>query len=352
MKKNLSILALVTIVLLVISGCTGSSENTGGATPQAGGNSGQTNDEKFTIKIGHVLSEDYHYTDGAKKFKELVEVKSNGRLTVEIYPNAQLGNEREMLDGMKLGTLEMGIISSGPVSGFVPEFALLDLGYLFKDGETAQKILYGPIGDQLNEKMIQSGFRRLAYLDAGFRNVYAQKPIDKPEDLKGLKIRTLETPAHLNLFNALGASPMPMGYSELYTALQQGVVDAAENVPEAYQSSRHFEVTKVYSETKHVYLTMMYLVGENFYQKLPQDLQEIVTDAALEATKYENELIKKLQTEIYAELENNGITVHKVEDLTPFINLAKSSWTKSAEQVQGGKELLEEILKEAGQTLN
>jgi tripartite ATP-independent transporter DctP family solute receptor len=257
-----------------------------------------------------------------------------------------------MLEGMQMGTVEMGIISSGPISGFVPEYALLDLGYLFDSNEIAQKVLNGPVVEQLNKKMIDAGFRRLAVLDMGYRNVYAKKPITKPEDLKGLKIRTLQTPAQVNTFKALGASPVPMGYSELYTALQQGVVDAAENVPDAYLDSKHYEVAKEYSETKHYYLIMQYLISEKFYQQLPPDLQEIVAQTAKEAAEYENGLIKDLQAKVYEQLQEKGVHINKIDDLTPFIELAKQSWLESAKDVPNGEELLKKILKEAGKTLD
>lgn len=351
MNVNLKspLFALLGVFILVLVACS-SSETDG--TPSASGESNSGSEETYTIKIGHVLDENYHYQDGANKFKELVEERSDGRINVEVYANSQLGNERDMLEGMQLGTVEMGIISSGPMAGFVPEFSLLDLGYLFKNNEIAQEVLYGPIGDRLNEQMIDIGIRRLAFIDAGFRNVYASKPVQSVEDLKGLKIRTLETPAHLELFRQLEAAPTPMAYSELYTSLQQGVVDAAENVPEAFFSSRHFEVAKVYSQTEHVYLTMMYLINEKFYSALPEDLQTIVSEAALEASEYHNEVIKQVKAEIYNSLEENGVEVVTVEDRTPFIEAAKKSWKIMAETVPNGEELLNEILEQTGQTLD
>lgn len=356
--KLLGILTVLLAVVLVVSAC-GSSSSSGGSTSTSGntssssnGGNGSDDGKTYTIKIGHVLTEDYHYTDGAKKFKELVEERSNGRITVEIYPNAQLGDEREMLEGLQMGTIEMGIISSGPVAGYVPQMALLDLGYLFESNEIAQKVLNGPVGDELNEKMIEVGFRNLAFLDMPYRSIYASKPIKSVEDLKGLKIRTLETPAQLELFKALGAAPTPMGYSEVYTALQQGVIDAAENVPDALYSSKHYEVAKHYSLTNHFYLIMMYLISEDFYQSLPEDLQQIVSEAAVEAAEYENGLIREILVDVYNKLEAEGVTIHEIDDLSPFIERAKESWKVIASQVEGGEELLQKVLEETGQTLD
>lgn len=342
MKKFIIIFILAGLIL-VTAGCAG------GSTGSAGQGD---NDTTYTIKIGHVLDENYHYQDGANKFKELVEERSDGRIEVEVYANSALGDERDMLEGMQLGTVEMGIISSGPMAGFVPEFALLDLGYLFEDNEVAQEVLNGPIGERLNEELVNEGIRRMSFIDAGFRNIYANEPVETVEDLQGIRLRTLETPAHLELFEELGASPTPMAFSELYTALQQGVVDGAENVPEAFESSMHYEVSDYYSETNHVYLTMAYLISEDFYESLPEDLQEIVTEAVEEAAEYHNEVIEEVQEDVYDTLAENNVTIVEVDDISPFVEAAKASWVTIAESVDGGEELLEEILEETGQTLD
>jgi len=308
--------------------------------------------EEFSISIGHVLDAAHHYTDGANKFKELVEDRSGGRIKVEVFPNAQLGGEREMLEGLQLGTFEMAMVSSGPMGGFVPEFALLDLGFLFNDNAQAQEVLYGPVGDYLNQKMIEVGIRRLAYLDCGFRNVYGHKPVTKVDDLKGFKVRVMENPAHLELFKAIGANPLPMAWPELYTAMQQGVIDGAENVPDAYANAKHYEVAKYYSLTNHVYLTMMFLISENFYQRLPDDLKKIVADACVEASLFENQIIYKQQAEVFDFLRNNGVTITQIDDLSPFIQAGKKSWPVIAAGIPGGDELLNKILEATGKTLD
>lgn len=302
--------------------------------------------EVYEIRIGHVLGEDYHYTKGAEYFKDLVEERSDGRIEVEVYPGSQLGDEREMMEGMQIGSVEMGVLTTGPLSGFVPEVGLLDLGYLFEDNETAQEVLTGPIGDQINDLMVDVGIRNLGLLDLGFRNVYSDVPVTSLEDLEGMSIRTLETPAHLALFEELGANPTPMGFSELYSALQQGVVDAAENTADAYYDNRHFEVSPEYSETNHVYMSVMYMISEEFYQSLPQDLQDIVTEAVTETVDYHNDLAKEIQDEVYELLEEEGVTIHTIDDLTPFIEAAEPSWYEMAEEIPGGVELLEDLLEQ------
>ncbi len=301
-------------------------------------------EQKFTIKITHVLDASHHYQAGALKFKELVEAGSNGRVTVEVYPNAQLGGERAVLEGLQLGTIEMGIITSGALSGFVPDFAILDLGYLFKDNTTAQKILNGKLGQSLSQKMEGAGIRNLGFIDCGYRSVYSQKPVLKPEDLKGMKIRTMENPAHQALFRSLGASPVPMAWPELYTGLQQGTVDAAENVIDVYYSSKHGEVAKHYSLTNHVYLVVMYMVSEKFYQSLPKDLQDLVAASAKKAIEHENGVFVQNRQEAEQKLQAAGVQVHEIADLTPFQSLARKGWAETAKAIPNGTGNLQIIL--------
>lgn len=359
LKKRLLILLILALTLVITTACGSASESGGSgsegannASPNSGSSDPEGSDDVYTIKIGHVGSDTQHYTTAAKHFKELVEERSEGRIEVEIYPSSQLGDEREIYEGMQMGTVEMGILSSGPAAGFVPEMALLDLGYLYETREIAQEVLNGPIGEKLNEKMIEAGIRRLGVIDIGFRHIYGNSPITSVNDLQGLTIRTLETPAHIALFEELGANPTPMGFSELYTGLQQGVVDLAENTPDFFYDSGHQEVVSDLSLTSHAYLTIMHLISEQFYQNLPEDLQTIVTDAADETITYHNEVIAEQQAEAFNLLEEDGITIHEIDDLTPFIEVAKKSWPGVAEEIPGGMELLEEILEATGQTLD
>jgi tripartite ATP-independent transporter DctP family solute receptor len=303
---------------------------------------------KTVIKITHVLDPSHHYQAGALKFKELVEKRTNQAVEVQIYPAAQLGSERVVLEGLQMGTIEMGIITSGALSGFVPDFAILDLGYLFKDNTQAVKVLNGPFGKSLFEQMKSAGIRGLAPIDCGFRSVYAHRPVKTPADLQGMKIRTMENPAHLASFKALGASPMPMAWGELYTALQQRVVDAAENVIDVYFSSKHFEVAKHYSTTNHVYLVVMFMASEKFLQKQPKNIQEAITSSAQEAAVYEHSVFVKNEQEAYQKLKAAGVTITGIKDLSPFQSIVENSWPEIAKKIKNGPENLEKIKRELG----
>jgi len=338
MKRN-SIFFLSLILLLF---CT--TVLFAGGAGEATEDSGKT----YNIKITHVLDASHHYQAGAMKFKEIVEAGSGGRITVEVFPNSQLGGERVVLEALQLGTIEMGIISSGALSGFIPDFSIFDLGYLFMDNVVAQKVLYGELGNTLSAQMIEKGIRNLGFLDCGFRSVYGRAPVRKPEDLKGIKIRTMENPAHQALFRALGASPVPMAWPELYTGLQQGTVDAAENVVDVLYSSKQYEVAKHYSLTNHVYQVTMFMVSERFFQQLPANFQELVTRAAEEAIAYENQVFLTDREKALSSLKAAGVQIYTLPNLGPFQEMAKKSWGDLVKTLPNGQKNLEIILREIG----
>jgi len=342
MKKGKILFCLLIAVLMIMAAaCGGPSADESNGTESSG--------EKITLKIAHVVDPSHHYQIGAENFKKLVEERTEGRVEVTIFPSSQLGNERAILEGMKMGSIEMGIITSGALSGFVPEFAVLDLGYLFKDLDEAMDVLNGPIGDEFSQKMIDdAGIRNLGYLRYGFRSVYADKPINSPDDLKGMKIRTMENPAHMDIFKALGANPTPMGYGELYTGLQQNVVDGAENLPDLYYNSKHYEVAKEYSMTNHVYCIVMWMMSDKVYQSLPEDLRPIVLEAAAESIDYENGLIVEQMSQARANLEAGGVTITE-PDITPFQEAVKKSWHETAKSIPNGEDYLQRIMEATGQ---
>jgi tripartite ATP-independent transporter DctP family solute receptor len=218
----------------------------------------------------------------AVTFKHLVEAASGGRIKVEVYPACQLGSEREMLEGVKMGTIEVTNVSEGPVAGFFQEILLLGTPYLFESAPLAWKVLDGPFGRDLMEEMRKkTGIRCLTITENGSRNFTNRiRPIKKPEDLKGMKIRTMENPAHMEMVRALGADPTPIAWGELYTALQQKVVDGQENPVSLILVSKFYEVQKYLTLDGHLYSIDFTFINDPFFQKLPKDLQRIVGDAA------------------------------------------------------------------------
>jgi len=219
----------------------------------------------------------------AVTFKNLVESASNGRIKVEIYPANQLGSEREQLEAVKMGTVEMCNVSEGSVAGIFPEILVLGIPYLFESAPLAWKVLDGPFGKDLMEEMRKkTGVRTLTITENGYRNFTNRiRPVHKPEDMKGLKIRTMENPAHMEMVRALGASPTPVAWGETYTALQQKVVDGQENPVSLIAAMKFYEVQKYLTLDGHVYSIDFTFINDAFLQKLPKDLRRIVEDAAI-----------------------------------------------------------------------
>lgn len=218
----------------------------------------------------------------ALAFKYLVESGSNGRIKVEVYPAAQLGSERELLEGVHQGTIEMCNVSEGSVAGFFPDILVLSIPYLFDSAPLAWKVLDGPFGRDLMEEMRKAtGIRCLTITENGFRNFTNNvRPIHKPEDLKGLKMRTMENPAHMEMVRALGAEATPIPWGELYTALQQRVVDGQENPVSLIISGKLYEVQKYLTLDGHLYSIDFTFMNDAFFNKLPGDLQQLVLTAA------------------------------------------------------------------------
>ncbi len=239
----------------------------------------------IVIKLSHGDTADGSWgtaDNGALTFKRLVEARSGGRIVVEIYPNCQLGSEREMYESVMMGTTQMTWCSSAPLTGWVPELMTLSIPYLFSNPQIAFKVLDGSFGKELSDLVIsKAGVRFLAYSHIGFRHFTTKsKPIQSPADMKGLKIRTREDQAEMKIVSSLGASPTPIAWGELYTALQQGVVDGQENPTSMIQVAKLYEVQKYLILDGHVFGVNPVTINEKFYKSLPADLKAIVAESA------------------------------------------------------------------------
>lgn len=237
------------------------------------------------LKLSHGDAADGSYAtvdNGALTFKRLVEARSDGRIKVEIYPNCQLGSEREMFESAMMGTTQMTLCSTAPLAGWFPEVSALSIPYLFDSSVVALKVLDGDFGSDFNKLLIKkTGLRFLSYAHIGFRNFTNNvRPIKTPADMKGLKIRTRENPVEMEIVKSLGASPTPIAWGELYTALQQGVVDGEENPTSMIQVAKLYEVQKYLTLDGHVFGVEPFTINEKFYQSLPEDLRYIVADSA------------------------------------------------------------------------
>jgi tripartite ATP-independent transporter DctP family solute receptor len=299
----------------------------------------KSQDEKKVIefKVAHSLTKNTHTHKGLEYFCKLVRERSDGVLQPKLYSGGELGDSRSLLEGLRLGTVQMVSTAVAPLSAFDSKLMLCDLPFIFKDHEQAEKVLDGTIGQQIAADLpAKAKIRVLAYWVSGFRSVFnSKKPIRTIDDLKEMKIRVMETPVHIDTFKALGAIPTPMSFGELYTSLAQGVVDGAENDADAFWSQGFYETCKYYSLTKHSYTAIPLVISEKYYQSLNPDMQQIIQQAAYDARDYERNIARRMNDAAIEKLRAEGIHINSV-DTKPFKNAMKPVYRKY-EKVIGAK---------------
>jgi tripartite ATP-independent transporter DctP family solute receptor len=255
---------------------------------------------------------------------KLVDEKSKGQMQIRIYPNQQLGTERELVELLQIGSLGMTKVSSATLESFAPKIQVLSMPYLFRDDEHRDKVLKGEIGKQLLSESEKFWLKGLVYYDAGKRSFYTKtKPVESPEDLKGLKVRTLESNMAINMIKSFGSSPTPVSYGELYTALQQGIVDGAENNPPSLYTSRHYEVCKFYSINEHTAVPDVVIVSTKVWNTLDDKEKRWIQEAADESAVYQYKLWADSVEESLREMEKAGVTI-TYPDPTPFREAVES----------------------------
>jgi tripartite ATP-independent transporter DctP family solute receptor len=240
---------------------------------------------------------------------ERVAEKSNGQLTIEIYPSQQLGTERQCLELLQIGSLAMTKVSAAIMENFSPKIQVLSLPYIFRDRAHTYEVQDGPIGRALLEDSEEYWLRGLTYFDAGYRSFYTKKPIEEPKDLDGLKIRVQESVTAMNLVRELGGAPTPISWGELYTALQQGIVDGAENNPPSFHLSRHYEVCKYYTLNEHTAVPDILVMSTIFWDRLTPQEQDWLEEAVREATDYQRELWRAAEQEALDAVQAAGVQI-------------------------------------------
>jgi tripartite ATP-independent transporter DctP family solute receptor len=330
LKKNLTIISFLLLFLCLFSSCSK--------------DSGDKSNKVYKIKIAHGLTKNTHCHKGLEYFKELLETHSQGRIKATLYSGGELGDSRSLVEGMQMGTVQIVVTAVAPLSAFESKLMLCDLPFIFESHQHAETVLDGPVGKKISEDLPRKAkIRLLSYWVSGFRNVFNDiKPIRKIEDLEGMKIRVMETPVHISSFKELGAIPTPMSFGELYMALAQGVVDAAENDADAFWSQRFYEVCKYYSLTKHSYTALALIISEKFYQKLPSDLRQILEQSAKEARDYERKIARQMNQDAIEKLKQHGIKINDL-DRKPFRDAVSDVYDKYENQI--GKEILQQVLK-------
>ncbi|MFM2484769.1 TRAP transporter substrate-binding protein [Celerinatantimonas yamalensis] len=281
--------------------------------------------QAVTLKLAHNLQNDHVVAVTLRHMAKEVSELTNGKVKIRIYPDGQMGGPRQTLEMLQQGALDMTKISGSELEPFEPAFSIFSLPYLFRDQEHFNKVIYGPIGHELEMLPKKNGFTLIAAYEAGTRSFYAKKPIRTPADVKGLKIRVISTPTTNKMIELLGGAPAPIQFGEVYTALQQGVVDAAENNIPSYVQTRHVEIAKYYSEDEHTAVPDFLAIANVAWKKLTPDQQKILRKAARDSEQYEAKLWDAQVKKSRAEAIKLGATFVKV-DKAAFRAAMKPLW--------------------------
>ncbi len=275
------------------------------------------------LKLGHGLDTSHPVHAAMLFLAEKAEEKSNGKMIVQVYPNQQLGTERELVELLQIGSLSMTKVSTAAMEGFAPKIKILGQPYLFRNDEHQNRVLRGPIGKELLAAGEKFWLKGLCFYDAGKRSFYTKDtPIEVPGDIAGLKIRVMESPTAVNMVQNFGGSPTPVSFGELYTALQQGIVDGAENNPPSLVTSRHYEVCKYYSLNEHTAIPDMMLVSTKVWDLLSDEERQWLQEAADESAVHQFKLWEESVAESMQVLEEAGVQV-TYPDKTPFKEAAE-----------------------------
>lgn len=275
--------------------------------------------DPMTLRLAHVVNEQDAFHVAATRFRDLVAERTDGRLTIEIFPNATLGDERTLLEGMQIGSVDMGVITNGPVANFLEEMAVFELPFLFPSPEAAYAVLDGEIGQELLDRLSEVNLKGLAYAERGFRNLTnSQREIRSPADIDGLRIRVMENPVYTDTFRELGANAIPMAWTEALTAMQQGTIDGQENPVGVVHSFKLNETQTHMTLTRHTYAPAVFVMGMPAWSRLPEAAQEIVVEAAREAGAHARAFNAEMEATQLEELREAGMIIIDDADLTAF----------------------------------
>jgi tripartite ATP-independent transporter DctP family solute receptor len=285
------------------------------------------------LKIGYATSQTSHYGVGSTVFCDDIEKGTQGRYKCQQFPNSALGGEREMIEAVQLGTLDVVNTSTGPVGNFVPEVKIVDIPFLFRDYDHARKVMDGPIGQDILTKFPSKGLVALSWTENGFRHMTNNKrPIVKPDDAAGLKMRTMENKVHMDGYRAFGIQPTPMAFPEVFGALQQGTVDGQENPIPVILASKFSQVQKYLSLTGHVYSPALLITSPRVMNKLSDADKKVFYDAAKHATVEQRKKVNEDEANGIAQLEKEGMTVVRRVDGAAFRNALRDPYVNYSKE--------------------
>ena len=329
-KRILSVLMVAAMTTAVFAGCGSSS--TGSAAASGSATAG---DAEYSMIAGTTTPDAHPYNLGLVKMGELINEKTNGAVKLDVFGNSQLGGERDLIEGLQLGSVQVTCVSTAPLSGFTDMFLVFDLPFIFETTEQARAVMDSEVGEQILHSVDEQGLVGLAWFENGFRNVTNNvKPVTVPDDLKGIKIRTMENPIHMAAFKIMGADPTPMAMGDVFTALQQGTIDAEENPVPIVETNKFYEVQKYISMTGHLFSPAPVFIGKDYFESLPAEYQDAIKEAADEATPYQREQIDEQNVSGLESLKSNGMEANEVEK-APFQDATKSVYDEYVKEGTG-----------------
>ncbi len=293
---------------------------------------------KAVFKASDVQPPGYPTVAATESLGKKLEAATNGRLSVQMFPSMQLGGEKETIEQTQIGAIQMLRVSVGSMGPIVDDINVVNMPFLFTNTAHAQRMMDGPIGQELLDKITASpnaGLVALCWMDSGARNLYnTKRPIKSIEDLKGLKFRVIGNPIFVDMMNALGGNGVAMGYDQVFSALQTGVIDGAENNPPSYVFSNHYTAAKYYSLTEHLIIPEVLVFSKRAWTSLSNDDQSLIKKLAREAQMEERELWKKYETQAMEKAKAAGCEIIEIADKAPFQNAVKPVWDKYGPKYQ------------------
>jgi tripartite ATP-independent transporter DctP family solute receptor len=270
---------------------------------------GSASAQEIKLRLGHTNVTGSIQDMGAQRLRDLLEKKTNGKATIQIFPNGQIGNEAQLVEGVLLGTVDMAMTSNSLLSNVVKDFRVLDMPFLFESVPVLSKALDGPAKPLMRDAAKASGFQLIGSYSSGIRHLMTKKDIKSVKDLSNLKIRTMQQPMHVEAFRAYGANPTPMAYGELYGALQSGVVDGAEGATSDYNAQRFYEVADRFSLVGWLNLTAHIFMSQASFAKLPPDVQKALLEAGEESATWQRGYVVEQEQPLLAQLKEKRVTI-------------------------------------------
>ena len=317
MKRKISVFLVATLLIGSVVGCSSGGKDAGSSSnqpaPSGSSDAAKTDDggEKATynLQIAHSSPDGVASDQACYEFLKICEEMSDGRITGEVYSNSKLGSEREELEAIQMGNIQMGMLSTGPMPNFVPEYYLYDFPFPFKDREKAFEVLDSEVGQEVRDSIEKIGVKTLGVWENGFRNLTCNGTKPTVDDMNGMKIRTMENDIHMAIWKNLGANPTPMAFGEVYTALQQKTIDAQENPFILINGMKFYEVNKTIVETRHLFSPHMLIINKALYDGMSDEDRAIIDEAAAKATEFQRAKAIELENEMKQELVDAGCEV-------------------------------------------